>query len=216
MKQITAHSGSQGRETKSYTWDLLIPSPAHVFLYLLTSLILLFLLNIRAYWNYLNNDPIGQKTAQNLLVTTNNSDSSLWSSFISGRIGQIIFWVVVGAAIYTVIWFIKNILTNLRNDVVADEFVHPRFYNRAKYWGSVLGRKIIFMSVFFILAAYSYVLVRFTFVLSKLFFSVIYNFKFEDILPTIGPVVLMAFLIHVLVILARLAANSWHFISLDL
>src|SRR3989304_6589736 len=143
MKQaLQSHNSSPWPIVK----QLLVPSLPKVLLEVLAAVLLLALLNGRGIWNSVNSGSlvashrdVGDIISENALSVYNFIDS-----FASGRLLQAAFWIFVGCTAYILIWLVGNILYNIRNDVVAGDYVHPRTYNRLVYWESILARKFLF------------------------------------------------------------------------
>lgn len=211
MTKITSHNSRPDGLAR----QLFLPDLAQISLYILSSILILALGNINAFWDYLNHDPIGQQKAANIFIGEGGNGGFL-NNITQNRLSQVIFWILVGSVIYAVIWFLKNIVTNLHNDVIADEFVHPKAYNRAKYWESVISRKLLFTFICVVLIGFLYAAIKLLPSLSGIFFSAIYNFKFSNLGDIAEAVLILAFLLHILVVLTRLTANSWRFIHADL
>lgn len=208
---------SHNTENITLERQLFLPSLIEMLLYILTSVILLLASNVKAIWDYLSFDPAGQHKAAALINGSGNETSAgILGSSLQGRLGQMIIWGVVGVAIYVVIWFLRNTIINLRNDLVADEFVHPRSYNRSRYWQSIIARKAFFgfMSIVFI--GFIYLLFKLFPVLSSMFFFGTHQLDQSHITQLVGSLLALAVLLHVLVVLARMTINSWRYIYSDL
>lgn len=212
MKKIQSHNSQYLSSLK----ELLFPSPVQAFLYLLTSSLALSVFNARAFWSYLSSDPVGKKTAASLFINGSQAGGSIWTKISQGRISLIIFWVIVGAIIYTVVWFLKNIFINIQNDIIADAFVHPKSYNRARYWESVLIRKVYFGGATVVLLGYIYAAVKLLPLFSSMFFAAIYNFGPVNLVSLISVVVVLSLLLHLFVVLIHMTISSWRFIFTDL
>ena len=125
----------------------LVPGAADIALYLFMSLVVLLLVNARAIFNYFSSNNLTGQSIGDIIDRKAKNFQSIWAQISQGRILQIIFWALVGIFIYITVWFIRNILLNIRNDIVADEYVHPLSYKRSKYWHTVIGRKIFLASL---------------------------------------------------------------------
>src|SRR3972149_7751639 len=136
----------------------IVPSVAGVVLYLLVAGLLLILFNAQDIWESLGLSSLSDDSAATL--TNLPSVSGFWDSVFNRRIPQIVFWGVIGMVMYAVVWFAWNVLTNLHNDLAADKFVHPRNYDRGKYWITVWGRKSFFAVSASILVIYIFAFFR--------------------------------------------------------
>lgn len=208
--EIKSHNSSSNK----FAWQFFVPSITEIILYALTSLVLLTVVNVSAIWDYLSGNPSGRQYAEELFGQ--GSGDGILGTSLQGRISQIVVWGLMGILIYTVVWFVKNILTNLRNDVIADEYIHPRSYSRKNYWKSIAIRKVFFVGILAVLAGYIYLCVKLFPIFSSYYLNAITNFSASSLINALAVIAGMAILLHILVALSRLAINSWQFIHADL
>ncbi len=195
--------------------DLFMPSLLQISLYFLTSIVLLTVLNAIRFWEYLNKDLAGRNQALELFGSGADGGSLLGSGSY-GRIGQMVIWGLVGVFIYIVVWFLKNIIVNLRNDIVADEYVHPHSYKRSKYWQSVLSRKALFVLISLVLIVYIYLLFQLLPVILDYFYRMVVDFNTQNALYGLAAVASTTLLLHIFISLCRLTISAWRFIYTDL
>lgn len=214
MKPLQSHNS----QSRGSLISFIIPGPIQILLYILSGLIILALINARAVWEYLYKDPVGQQRAVDLFAngSANKPASGLLSSSLPARISQILVWTIIGIIIYSVIWFIKNLFNNIRNDIVADEYVHPKNYNRAGYWRSILLRKVFFVFTATVFVGFVYTLIKILPLISNIFYQSLKNFKLSGSGKMLGASLFLALLIHLLVVIIRMMASSWRFIYADL
>lgn len=210
-QKIKSHNSEQFNLVK----DLFLPSPLHLVLYLLTGTVILAAINTTRFWNYLSHNPVGRTRSLELFGSGNGSDGILGGS-TSGRVSQMLVWGLVGITIYVVIWFLKNIIINLRNDVVADEYVHPHSYDRTKYWKSVIARKVLFIFIVGVFTGYLYLLTQLTPILQGYFFQMVTQINGTTLSYGMASVASAALLLHVSISLFRLTISAWRFIYADL
>jgi hypothetical protein len=209
---------SHNSESASLVRQLFVPNPVKILLYLLTGFITLAVSNIVNFWTYFYATPDGQKQVIDIFGGGPGlqDQGGFFSTTLQGRLGQIVVWGLIGIGIYIAIWFIKNIITNLRNDVVADEYVHPHSYSRTSYWRSIAVRKGMFILIGGVLLGYMFLCYQLLPILSNIFFTAITNIDTGSGLNTLTTTVAVALMLHVLVVLIQLAIHSWRFISSDL
>ncbi len=214
MESIHSHNTSNTFVLRRF----ILPSPVQILLYILSGLIILSAINARAIWRYLYNDPAGQQRAVSIFTESPSSQASsgFLSSLAQGRLLQILLWTLIGVVIYSVIWFIKNLFNNVRNDIVADEYVHPKSYNRLGYWKSILLRKAFFILNVSVLLGLIYASARILPLLSSTFYLSIHNFRLADISGVFVSSLMLAVLMHVVVVTIHTTLNSWRFIYADL
>lgn len=199
--------------------QLLVPSPAQIFLNLIIGILILALLNIKGIWQFFTTGVTADSTIDfGSLI----NDRLPWvTGFIynltHGRIIQVLFWLFVGCIVYMMIWFLGNFFTNIRNDIVADEYVHPQFYNRVGYWGSVFARKIFFISIVMVLIAYIYAGLKLIASLAALSYQSISIFQLPmSMVVLAGSIMGVAIAIQVFQVLFKISKNSWQVIYKDL
>lgn len=188
------------------------PSLEELLIYLLLGIVFISVLNIRALWEAINN------SVQTTYVDTSSLIDEKLLTFgdrlnglLEGRPGQMLFWAVVGCLIYMLIWLAQNFYINLRNDVVADKYLHPKNYKSTNYWEGVLAHKIFFVSVVVVFFVYIYMsLTIFIPVLSKMFYFATFSFSVPDsVLQLIFIALGSSVLLYTFVFLAKLVAYSW-------
>ena len=207
MAFIKSYSSSSAGLVRQF----IVPSALQVVLYILIAGALLIVFNARDIW-----DSLGAG-----IIFNDTPDGQTKSGFVdfisSGRLPQIIFWGVIGMVMYAVVWFGWNVLTNLRNDMAADDFVHPKTYSRTKYWSSVWGHKIFFAVSMIVLAAYIYIFFKLLTLLAGLSYDAVDNFDtFGSPLELGIYLIVIATLVHIFALLLRVTANSWRSIYKDL
>lgn len=203
--------------TKSYNTivgltpkQYLLPGFVQIFLYLLLSLFVLMALNTRNIWHYFKDVTVLPNGS-----TDNSTDLANrgWHLISHGVWLQILFWVLVGCLVYIFIWFLSNLIANIRNDIVADQYKHPSTYSRLKFWESVLSRKVFFGFCVIVLIVYLWFFVLMANLLAKLCYSAFTNFGWlSSTGELLGAVISCAFLIYLLVLLVHITANSWRLI----
>lgn len=199
--------------------QLLLPTPAQLFLNLVIAIIILSLLNIRAIWQFFTTGVSADSTVDLGSLISNNFP---WltegiEKLTRGRTIQVLFWLFVGCIVYMLIWIVGNFLTNIRNDIVADEYVHPQQYSRAGYWSSVLARKIFFVCIFIVLISYIFAGLRLVASLADLALRSFRDFQIPlSILLVLGAILAAAIALQILQILFKITLNSWQLIYKDL
>lgn len=207
--------------TKSYNTTVgatakpyLLPGIAQILLYLLLSILLLLALNARNIWRYFSDTVV---ISQSQLEPSSSWISRTWDSVLHGIWLQILFWILVGCLVYIFIWFLSNIIANIRNDIIADDYKHPAFYSHYKFWESVLARKVFFGVSLTLLIIYFFFFARMTKLLAQLCYSAFSNFSWTSSLQsTVGAIISCAFLIYILILLLHITANAWRVTFKDL
>lgn len=195
--------------------EFLLPSWPKILLYLLVGSLLILLWNARQLWDQFNNniEPGSSADVGHLI-----SKHTTWvDTLAGGRVAQIIFWAFIGCCLYICVWFATSIITNIRNDVVADEYIHPTGYSRAGYWHSIVARKIFLGMVVAVLIGFTILGLRLISVLAKLFYSAVKVFSFPaGAAEVIGSILGASLLVYCFILLAHIAVNAWRTVYSDL
>lgn len=194
-----------------------LPGPADIALYLFMSLVALLLLNANPIWHYFSSHNLAGQSLGQVIGQNAHGVQSFLAHVSQGRVLQVIFWALVGIFIYILVWFVRNILLNVRNDIVADEYIHPKGYSRSSYWHSVIGRKVFFGISLIVLIGYLYSLARLLPLLAKVCQDAVNNFSWSpSLVKLFGSWLAVAFLLYLLILLGRVSAIVWRLIYQDL
>lgn len=212
MLEIKSHNSSPTQAFRS----LLVPSLTEALLYLFISMLLLALLKAQAIWHWVTGN-LATSSSSSIPAAHPSAIHSFWTFISQGRLPQILFWITVGIVVYSLIWFAWNIINNVRNDIVAADYVHPRSYNRKGYWESVLARKAVFVISVIVLFSYAVVVFKLFLVMADLSYAAIESSTLLNSLTLVASSALVGALsIYFLVVLGRLVGNSWQAIYKDL
>jgi len=206
-KNIRSHSTQTSNPGRAF-W---LPDWLQLLLYFFISFLILVALNFRALWDHLNRDT---------LASTSENASGL-QSWLAGssqtRILQFVFWMFIGCTVYVFIWFIGSVFTNIYNDVVVDEYVHPKTFNRKRYWQSVLFRKLFWITSLVTLMAFILTSIKLMPQLGNLAFRGVQDFNWRDSsLELLGALAATTGIIYLFVLLVHICLNSWRAINRDL
>lgn len=204
MKQNLQTSGT---EPTKKIWQI---NAAQFSLYAVISILLLVAFNGPAIWDYFNQNVLVQQGTFQNAVDQNSSFYKLFGSLAASRVPLFVFWIIVGCGIYLMVWLLRNIYINLRNDMVADDYVHPASYSRSNYWSSVLGRKIFLVTSWLLLMgslfASSFGLMP---ALAKLAREAVSSFSLpSSAMQLLAALAVTTGLIYVLVVLLRLSVYA--------
>lgn len=197
----------------------LVPNGAQVFLDIIIALLLLAAFNVRGIWYFFTTGITADSQVDlgSLIDEKTPALQTILDNLAHGRFIQILFWLFVGCIVYILIWLVGNFFTNIRNDIIADEYVHPRFYNRAGYWGSIFSRKIIFASITMVLAAFLYAGLKLTAALANLCYYALKDFEIlVSSFELLGSLLAVATLVQIFFMLTKIAINCWQLIYKDL
>jgi len=203
---------SQTEKVVHSSKNLLIPSPAELFLYSLIALAIIIIYNSSGILQGLGGGNIeAPEKLKTNFATLTNSISNTFSTGLGGRLGQIILWSFLGAIVYIGIWLMRNVLNSFENDVIADSYLHPSNYSRAGYWGSALSVKVFLAAMIFLTIGYVYIAVKVILPsLAALAGSAAYNFIWpKSLLYLVSPIVVIALVMYIGVLFLRIASRLW-------
>jgi hypothetical protein len=198
--------------------QFILPNGVQLLLYLLIGVLLLMLLNIGKIWTYLNTVILSPEGGLDSIL----ANQVPWLHNLLNRLSQsvalqFLFWLCVGCIIYIFLWFVKNIFINLRNDMVADKFVHPSAYNRKHYWESVIARKAFLWVSVVMLLVFAVTSGRLLFSLATHCYNQVVTFQMPSSLINLSiSVAAVTGLIYIFVLLIHIAINSWQLTYKDL
>ncbi|MBX4190643.1 hypothetical protein KW794_00995 [Candidatus Saccharibacteria bacterium] len=154
MKQIL----SQNEMSSNTLKDFFVPSFAAGFLYSMLGAVLLLIYTFTQILGWFGNDYLDSASKLNQSFHVFNKGlSTSFNSALGGRLGQIIVWSFVGALCYILIWFVKNMFNSVQNDIIVDQYSHPKSYNRVQFFGVALGELVFFIAMLILLAVYTFV-----------------------------------------------------------
>ena len=216
---MTTHPRSHSSRTSGDIKQLLIPPTSQLLLNLVLAALILLALNARAVWHYFTRG-INENSRVELGDLIQAKAPALYDfvdSVTHGRLVQILFWLFVGCIVYLIIWSIGNFFTNIRNDIVADEYVHPSSYDRTDYWSSVLARKVVLACTIFVLVAYTYAGAKLIILLADLCYRSVLEFSWLDTTITFaGCLIATTLVLQIFAFLWRFVINSWGIVYRDL
>jgi hypothetical protein len=199
--------------------DLLVPTGPQLALDFVLAFLLLTLLKIRGLWAYFTQGILdaSQSDISDIINQKAQSFHHFLNSISQGRALQIVFWLFVGCIVYIFIWFIRSLITGVRNDMIADTYVHPFSYSRSVFWQSVISRKLFFVAMTGIFIAYLVTGVKLAIALANLCYSSIESSNYSSaILRVAISLIITAVLVQIFIILLRLLGRAWKLIYTDL
>lgn len=199
--------------------QLFIPTPSQLVLDFTLAIMILLSLNVRAIWHYFTRGitPDSQVELGSLISERLPFVTDFLDRLARSRLIQILFWLFIGCVVYLVIWLIGNFITNIRNDIVADEYMHPKSYDRSGYWGSVLAHKVMFVCTVFILLAYTLAGSKLIISLGTLCYQALLEFHWLRSPATLlGALLVSVLILQIFFFLLGFVRNTWRIIYRDL
>lgn len=188
-----------------------------LLLYVLLSVLLLAVLNAKKAWDYFDKNIFNERSDLGVVMPRESWLSRTLNSLSHSIILQVAFWIAVGCIVYATLWFIRNIIINVMNDIAADSYIHPTTYKNYLFWRSVLIRKFISGISIVALIIYIGFFVRMVMNLAKLCYKLAPKLNtVNSLLELLGVIAFTAVLLYFLVFLVRVAVFSWRSIYRDL
>jgi|SRR5581483_11328469 len=195
----------------------LMPGPADIALYLFLALMLLLGLNAINIWDYFSSHNLVSQNLGQLISQNEPWIPNFLKRLSEGRLLQGVFWAVLGIFIYILVWSLRNLTVNIRNDIVADEYIHPAEYKRFIYWRSIIGRKVMFVVAVVVWVAYIISGVQLVSSLATTCRQAVASSDWLSILTQLlGCWIVVSVLIYLLILLGRVVMIGWRLIYTDL
>ena len=197
----------------------ILPSGLQVMVYVLFSIALLMVMNIGAIWNFINSSVGVSSDTANIAVADQFSRfSDFTNGLFHGRLAPMLFWACIGMITYMIVWLIQNAAANVSNDLEAEKFNHPIGFDRQRYWHSIASHKIFLVFSGLIAGVFLYLCVANFFPLTaKVFYASIYDWHWATSpFRLVADICLTVVFIYTLMILLRMARNSWRLITTNL
>lgn len=149
---------SQNEMSENTARGFFVPSFAAGFLFFLTGCILLLVYTYSRILGWFGNDYLNSADTLNQSIQVFNKGlGKSFDSALGGRLGQIIVWSFVGALVYILIWFVKNMFNSVENDLIIDRYSHPKGYNRTRFFGVAIGELAFFIAMLVVLLVYTFI-----------------------------------------------------------
>lgn len=205
---------SQTAKSAEHIRRFIIPGWLQIVLYTLIAASLLLIFNAQDIWNNLKPTIVFDEGAA---AYSSPEAGNIWDRISNSPAPQAVFWGIIGAVMFTVVWFIWSTIANLRNDVVAAGFVHPKHFDSSRFWRAILVRKIYFVFLVLFLIVYFFVTFEMLQVISELAYSTIQDWSFlSSLARMIIYIAVISFLLHLFALLFLLTTRAWQSIYRDL
>lgn len=197
--------------------EFFLPSVAQVSLYTLIGTLLLVLLSSGEIWKKISGDYFDNAGFGEIFNHSVPSVTTFINKIQMGRLPLAVFWGLIGCSIYIIIWFIINIINNVRNDIIADSYLQSTGLRRRLFWESVIARKILLSFCVVLVVAYIVVGLKFLPIVANFFYSAISSFRLPvSTLKIIISISIITFLIYLFILLSHLTVNLWRLVYRDL
>jgi len=193
------------------------PNGFQLLLYFLLSVLIVIFINAKTAWKDLSDSVLLPQNGLHDLVQPGGTVDMVWRNIANSQLPLIVFWALIGCLIYLFIWFVKSIVTNLQNDMIADLYQHPSTYSRSGFWANVIGHKVLFVTAVLVTIIYIYALFIFLPLVSHQAYRSIKYFESSlDILYVVIIIAGIMLLIHMFLLLIHMILNMWKIIYKDL
>jgi hypothetical protein len=195
-------------------WRFLKPGLPQLVLYLASTLILLLVFNLSRIWSLLTSGGTGLSE-----IAASNASGlyKAWHIFSNSNLIAGFWWGLLGCAIYLVIWFFRSLITNIRNDLVVANYVHPVTYKEYLFWRALILRKVFFGLSLLALLIYSFATLKTVAALANFsFWRIETGLNVIGYCQLAGIILVGMLLLHGFTLLMKLTLNFWQFIYRDL
>jgi hypothetical protein len=195
-------------------FKFLLPQLPQLVLYMALTFLIVLAFNVPAIWNGLTSAGPGWSE-----ITSSNTGGlyKAWHAVSNSNFVAAFFWGALGCAIYLAFWFIRSLITNIRNDLVVASYVHPVTYKEYLFWRSLILRKLFFGLSLLALLVYMYAGTKIFGALAHFsFWRIETGLNLAGYLQLAGVVVAGMLLLHGFTLLLKLTFNFWQFIYRDL
>lgn len=193
------------------------PGGADIALYLFLAMMLLLGLNAKNIWDYFSSQNLVSQNLGQLISQNEPWIPTFLKKLSEGRLLQGVFWAVLGTFIYILVWSLRNLTVNIRNDIVADEYIHPAEYKRFLYWRSIIARKVTFVVATVVWVAFIISSVQLISSLANLCRQAVSNSNWmSSVMQLLGCWIVVSILIYLFMLLSRIVMIGWRLIYTDL
>lgn len=203
---------SQNEQAADNLKNFFVPSFAAGILLFLLGTFLLLAYNTGQIINWVGSGYLESANQLNLSINVlNNGFTNSFNTALDGRLGQIIFWSLLGALLYIVLWFLRNFINSFENDVIVDHYLHPQNFNRSGYWGSAIAGKIFFTAIVVVLIAYTFLALKVIMpAVGALTSTSIYNFRLPaSVFYIVLCVLIPTVVIYLWSLIVRVLSHLW-------
>lgn len=184
-------------------------STLSVFIYLVISLILLSVLNLRGLWDVFVSPAAGPISSQDISPITNAFNSmqtKLGTPFVY------LFWVFVGCVTYSVVLGLQNAVVVSEKEVKESRYLQADEPHKKSYWQSAMTTNLLLLTS--AISAGIYAILYFRFLLpgfSRLFYRGLYDpSHYHGLIDVLGAALAGALAMYVFVLLCRVLRYHWH------
>lgn len=207
-KDIRSYNSQQ--EQREDLRHVFWPSLLDFFFYLIAGGLILLLLNTSAIWRYFNSTVPDQQSIRDIITQSLPFMNKLGDA-TQGRVFLALFWMAVGVIVYILYWFLNSMIISFRNNVIVGQYyLHPKNFNKTRYWMSVLSRNLFFTINLLVIVAYLYAGTKLMIALGKFSGSAFSTFQPAGTFTKLGlSVVCSAFVLHFFFMLIHITIRSW-------
>jgi hypothetical protein len=178
-------------------------------LFLLVSLVLLSILNLRGLWNVFISPAAGPITSQDVAPLTdvfNSVQSKLDTPFVY------LFWILIGCVAYGIVAGIQYAITISKREAKESHFTHTNESSPINYWQSVMATNLLVLTSAISIIIYTILYIRFLLPgFSKLFYNGLYNpSHYQGLADVLGSILASTASIYIFILLCRVLRYNWH------
>lgn len=187
----------------------LISSSLVVSLFLLISLVLLSILNLRGLWNVFISPAAGPITSQDVAPLTdafNSVQSKLDTPFVY------LFWILVGCVAYSIVAGLQYAIAISKREAKESHFTHTNESSSINYWQSVMTTNLLVLTS--VISVIIYIILYIRFLLpgfSRLFYHGLYDpSHYRGLVDVLGSILASTVAVYILILLCRVLRYHWH------
>ena len=197
------HSGSNLRQ--HLVKNLLLPTKLTVLLYFLISLLLLAFLNLPTFGQLFTVEPITAVGPDPLTEEFSAFQDKLSTPLV------MLFWLFIGAAVYTAIWLSENVFFIAKSEVDASHFITTNPSAKRAYLGSALTSNLFLVLIVLVWASFIALYLRLLLpVFSDLFHDSLFSAPvYERFLNLTAAMLGNTLCIYFILLMRRVITYSW-------
>lgn len=187
--------------------NFLLPSWLTLFMYILVSLVLLFIINANQLWNIFFGTIITNPNGVGSITILNNVYSTRFSELF-GNVIVVVLWTVVGCLIYIALWLTQNSLVGAKHEI--DSSIIGVNKKKPNILHSLVAHYMFFgaLSTLTIFSLYIFIFIGLP-VIRTIFLAMFLHIDLNSLLSGLAAVLLLALILHVLNMLLKIYSRFW-------
>lgn len=157
-----AQDYSRGKQYRIFLTQFLLPHPAELIPYFITSLLILLITSRQTLLLILaDSSPVTPISVTEVIGQRFDYIPELLAVPILGRIVLFLFWLGIGSVVYMLVWLFQNLATEVYDSITPEEDKEPQTESEDGWWGTTLSHTIFMCSGVILLALYVVIVISF-------------------------------------------------------